>query len=205
MNRSTEADPVIRAIRDVERARKDFRRFVVGFALSILILLGAVVYVVFEYQRKTACERNPAGRECQALKVASDKTRSVRSACVILHKAGYRCPVGDVARRINEREESRDDPAPRSPTGPRPAPRSVPDQPAGPGAGGGSGGGGNDQPQPPSPPDPSPPDPPTPTPPDPPEPSPPEDSSIGQTAGDAVDQVTELGCQVTNALGVCIR
>lgn len=199
------ADPVLKAIRDVEKARRDFRWFVIGFAVSILVLLGAVVYVVFEYQRKTACERDPASRECQQIKVESDKARSVRSACVILHKAGYRCPVGDVARRINEREESRDDPAPRSPTGPRPAPGPVPAQPDGAGGGSSGSGGGSPQPEPPSPPDPSPPDPTPPAPPDPPQPPAPEDPSIGQTAGGVVDQVTDIGCTFTNALGVCIR
>ena len=92
---STASDPVLKAIRDVERARRDFRRFVIGFAISMFVLLGAVAYVVLEYQRKTACETDPAGRECQQIKVVSDGYRSVHSACVITRRAGLGCPAAD--------------------------------------------------------------------------------------------------------------
>ena len=63
-------DHIIHAIRDVEKARRDFRLFVVGFAVSILALCAVVIYVVFAYQRKGPCKLAPHGRACQALKPA---------------------------------------------------------------------------------------------------------------------------------------
>ena len=92
---STASDPVLKAIRDVERARRDFRRFVIGFALSMGILIATVTYDVLDYQPKTACQTDPAGRECQLLKVESDSYRTVHSACVITRIAGLGCPAAD--------------------------------------------------------------------------------------------------------------
>lgn len=206
---------ILRAIRDVEKARRDFRRFVVGFAISILLLLGAVIYVVAAYQPKTACERDPDSRECQRLTVARDQARNVRSACVILHKAGYKCPVGDVRKRIehrkdkadNNKEKSSNEPASRSSSSTGTAGGSEPSSPGSPGSVDGGTSGGNGPSGPPSPPaPPSPPSPPTPSPNPPSPPSPPAPSPNQQgPVGNAVDQVTDIGCQVTTVLGVCIK
>jgi hypothetical protein len=42
-------------------------------------------------------------RECDRILRAARKRESVGAACVTLRKAGYRCPVGDVERRIEQR------------------------------------------------------------------------------------------------------
>lgn len=167
----------------------------------VVLLAGTAVYILMEYQPKTACERNPVGKACQAIKIESDKARSVRSACVILKKAGYPCPVGDVRKRV----EKKGNPDERSPR-----PGSV-DSP-GAGDGGSSGGGVEPSPGPsPAPPTPTPPTPPDPppTPPDPPpteNPSGPLDGLTGplndtvdhaqDTVNGATDQVQETVCNL---------
>ena len=73
---------------------------------SVVAVLAAVaLYILFNYQAETACSTAPASKECQQIKVASDKARTPRSACVITRLAGLGCPALEDRRRgLNDDE-----------------------------------------------------------------------------------------------------
>lgn len=68
-------------------------KVLLGFLAVVIVLSGVAVYTLLEYQPKTACQRDSGGRECQQLKVESDRQRSKNSACVITRRAGLGCPA----------------------------------------------------------------------------------------------------------------
>lgn len=85
-----------------QRERKLNRRVGAFFALSIALLLGAVVYVLTSYQVETACQKDSGGKECQQLKVDSDRERTPQSACVITRRAGLGCPALGQTKGLEE-------------------------------------------------------------------------------------------------------
>ena len=188
---------------DARRERRRNRIAQVGLAASVLLLMGAIVYVLTSYQVKTACETDPQGKECQRIKVESDKARSIRSACVITRLAGLGCPALDKRREreqngSNNKSTGGDDDATTDPgNGPAPGP-SAPDGPT-PGGGGDGGGGSPDPPTGPDPP--QAPDPPTATP-TPPAPSAPPGADSPPTLGETIDGLTQPVCNATDQLGV---
>ena len=167
------------------------------------------------------CQKDPKSRECAALRRSILLSEPISNSCIsfrriirprTVFRKYTRC--GDY-RRAHEKGRSREstlggknDGNSRT-TGATPGTRStggsVPSGPGSSGGGGSNDGGGGNQPAPPNPPDPPAPTPPTPTPPDPPSPSAPTPPSLGDQIGNTVDGVTNLGCQVTNALGICIK
>lgn len=74
-------------------------RITLVLSATVVVLAGIAVYILIQYQPKTACQTDPAGRECQSLKVESDKYRTPRSACVITRLAGLGCPALEDRRR----------------------------------------------------------------------------------------------------------
>lgn len=201
-----------------ERLVKWSPRITLILSATVVVLAGVAVYILTQYQPKTACERDPSSRACQKIKVESDKERNVRSACVILHKAGYKCPVGDVRQRIEKRKDTRDggETTVRPSSQPDPDPSGGPaaTEPPPPSGDNGDSSPPGDQPGPVGPPPAPTPDPPSPPSPDPPRapdpPSPPASpptlgDQVGGAAGETIDGATGTVCQLTNALGVCIR
>ena len=67
-------------------------------SVIVLILCGVSVYILTHYEAETACSSDPSSRECQQIKVESDKGRSVHSACVITRIAGLGCPAANESR-----------------------------------------------------------------------------------------------------------
>lgn len=164
------------------------------------------------------CQKDPKSRECAALRRSILLKEPISNSCISFRRIirprsvflkYTRC--GDY-RRANEKSRESNggtnngnsDKAGSTP-GQRSTGGSVPSGPGSSGGGGSSDGGGGDQPAPPNPTDPPAPTPPTPTPPDPPSPPAPAPPSLGNQIGNTVDGVTNLGCQVTNALGICIK
>lgn len=67
-------------------------------SVIVLILCGVSVYILTHYEAETACSSDPASKECQQIKVISDKARTVHSACVITRIAGLGCPAAHESR-----------------------------------------------------------------------------------------------------------
>lgn len=184
----------------------------VPLALVAVIALGVGV-VNFQANQHTQdrvtrieqspCQANPAGPECARVRRQTAKREPLSVPCIsfrriVQPRSVYRrfTRCGDYRRR-QERGSDATDPT-------RAAPVGAPD------TGDGSSSDGSDQPAPSDPPTTvPPPDPPATNPPSPPQPpSPPSNpppSSLGGQLGEAVDGVTDLGCELTNALGVCVR
>lgn len=133
----------------------------IALVTSVIVigLCAVSIYILTHYEAETACSNAPTSKECQQIKVASDKARSIHSACVITRRAGLGCPAAE--RKKNARQQTS-----RSGSQPNPDPRSgpSPSEPSGPA--GGDVGNGSTQPSPdPSPPPPGPPTNPPPPPP----------------------------------------
>ena len=206
--------------------------WMVTFPLVVLsglaVFVGAYNYFEVRNQEqrvlrieRSPCQSDPAGPECAALRRQTALQEPLSNPCIsfrriIRPRAVFRkyTRCGDY-RRAHEKGRSREstlggkNDGDSSTTGATPGTRStggsVPSGPGSSGGGGSNDGGGGNQPAPPNPPDPPAPTPPTPTPPDPPSPSAPTPPSLGDQIGNTVDGVTNLGCQVTNALGICIK
>lgn len=194
---------------DIDRLVRSNRILSRVFVVAVLMLAGGIVYSFILTDdvgdrvtriEQSPCQENPTGRECQQVKVDSDRARTVGSACVITRKAGLGCPA-------LEKQGGSDDAKPKNTAAPGAAPR------------GGSGSAGPaptpSEPSPagPTPPPaspPSPPDPPDP-PPDPPGPVPPptpQPPSVGSGADQVLDGVgqTVEGAKgtVCGLAGVCL-
>ena len=135
-------------IGSAQREHKLNRRVNMAFGLSLLLLLGAVIYVIASYQPKTACQSDPRGRECQQIRADGAKAQSLRVACIPFRQVGYACPAPE-GERIPPPRGGSDGPDQRPAGGPG---TDQPDSGADP-----SGGGGNDPPGSPAPPDTDPP------------------------------------------------
>lgn len=206
-------EPTIQSVIESARLERRKTRWInVGFGLSILILLGAIVYVITNYQPETACQVDPTSRECQKLKIESDKDRTPRSACVITRRAGLGCPVLQRRReRLQKEERASDDPSKQN-AGTQSRGGGGEGDPVGDGGNGSSDGTGPSSPAPttPDPQPPSPPDPPYPTPPNPPQPPQPtpDNPSLGSGIDSTLDGVNEVveGTKgtVCNVAGVCL-
>ena len=220
------------ALEETRRERRSVRWFGAFFVLAFFVLACAIGYVITSYQPKTACQTDPSGRECQAIKIDSDLARSASSACVVTVIAGYGCPAlglgaaeaDQLLRRLGEGKAAR---TPEQRRGDSDAPDA--DAPSGSGGGGGSatapsgggggggvdGGSGDPQPAPQDPgadPDPAPPpggDGPGTDPggdPTPPSPTPEGPPTLGDQVGDTVDSLTTPACsrlpQACGAVGL---
>ena len=64
-------------------------------SVIVIALCGVSIYILTHYEAETACSTDPTSKECQQIKVASDKARSVHSACVITRRAGLGCPAAE--------------------------------------------------------------------------------------------------------------
>lgn len=193
---------------------KNSPRILTGLLAIVVVLIGVAVYILIQYQPKTACQTNPQGRECQQIKVESDKARTPRSACVITRLAGLGCPA------LEDRRAKAKDNEKRQPEGDTNAPSTqgtssnegstVQPQSSGPpsgsGGGGGSAGGGVVEP-PVDPPAPEPQEPSPPASPPSPSPEPPAQSpspSVGQTVDGVIGTVDDATGGVVCSLPVAL-
>lgn len=199
--------------------------WIVTFPLAALAALavgvGAYNFIQVRDQgeRVTRIERSPcqlpASPECFAVTRAVARLEPLSNACisfrrVIRPRSVYRqfTRCGDYRRAHDlptDKEEQRNDGTTGTTTSPRSTGGPVPDSPSG--TDGGSGGTSDIQPEPvdppPSDPPSTPPDPPAP--PSPPSPPAPPSPPSSPTLGDAIDEVTGIGCQITSPLGICIK
>lgn len=81
------------AIEQARQQRRSVQWLGAFFVTALLLLGGAIAYVILSYQPKTACQTDPGGIECQQLKIDSDLLRPPESACVITILAGFGCPA----------------------------------------------------------------------------------------------------------------
>ncbi len=82
-----------------ERLVKWSPRITLILSATVVVLAGVALFILVHYQPETACSNAPASKECQQIKVASDKARTPRSACVITRLAGLGCPALEARRR----------------------------------------------------------------------------------------------------------
>jgi hypothetical protein len=80
--------------------RSQTRRFWGSLAVAIVAIVAATYAAVETHQNSTeitqiqhsACQVEPAGRECQEAKRESSQAASIATTCIPFFKAGYPCP-----------------------------------------------------------------------------------------------------------------
>lgn len=74
-------------------------RFIVTLTCLAVLLIGVAAYILTQYQPKTACQRDPQGRECQQLRADGAQAQTKRVACIPFRQVGYVCPAPKLVDR----------------------------------------------------------------------------------------------------------